>query len=428
MTNTTGSPSAAELGLDVRPLAGHIGAEILGVDVSRPLDPAVAAEIRATLLRWKVVFFRDRDLTQTQHVAFGRQFGDVTPAHPTLPAAFPEHPEILLLDNRQMGGDGGSNDSETNDADGAMGGGLAIESRWHTDVTFVPNPPAGSILRGVVVPPYGGDTQWTNLAVAYQRLSKPIRQMIDGLRAVHHNTLPIARGEMPGALAKTFLGDGIRSIHPMVRVHPETNERVLFVNPGFTSHVVELSRQEGKHLLAMLYEHLSNPEFTVRFRWEPGSVAFWDNRATAHLVPTDIPPGMHRSMQRIALAGDPPSAPTASSPIPWRTPATSRSRHHAPDASSLSANRSSRIRRKPSVQPTVHGPVKDERLALSAMEPRSVPGTSCTTTSASRPMSSPTYAHHCCTLTPSSPAQFTIVAGTLAASSRAAVCSLMSSW
>lgn len=300
MTDTTRSPAATELGLDVRPLAGHIGAEIFGVDLSRPLEPAVVAEVRATWLRWKVVFFRDQDITQDQHIAFGRQFGEVTPAHPTLPVAFPEHPEILLLDNRQLAGDG----------EGQRGpGGPAIESRWHTDVTFMPNPPKGSILRGIVVPPYGGDTQWTNLAVAYERLSEPIRAMIDGLHAVHHNTLPIARGEMPSALAKTFLGDGLRAVHPVVRVHPETDERVLFVNPNFTSHIVELSRQEGRHLLALLYEHLSNPEFTVRFRWQPNSIAFWDNRATAHLVPTDVPPGMHRSMQRITLAGERPVGP-----------------------------------------------------------------------------------------------------------------------
>src|ERR687891_1611542 len=105
-TDTARSPAAAELGLDVRPLAGHIGAEIFGVDLSRPLEPAVLAEIRATWVRWKVVFFRDQDITQEQHIAFGRQFGEVTPAHPTLPAAFPERPEILLLDNRQMAGDG----------------------------------------------------------------------------------------------------------------------------------------------------------------------------------------------------------------------------------------------------------------------------------------------------------------------------------
>ena len=278
-----------DVSFDVRPMAGYIGAEILGVDLRGPLDPRVVAEIRATLLRWKVVFFRDQDLTQEQHVAFGRNFGEVTPAHPTLPAAFPDHPEILLLDNERYAADS-----------------VSIESRWHTDVTFVPNPPMASILRGVVVPPYGGDTQFANIVVAYERLSEPIRDLIDGLHAVHHNVLPLARGEMPAEMAQRFSSTDIRSVHPVVRVHPETGERAIFVNPNFTSHVVELSRKESRHLLEMLYEQISNPEFTCRFRWEPGSIAFWDNRATAHLVPTDIPAGFHRSMQRITLTGDVP--------------------------------------------------------------------------------------------------------------------------
>jgi alpha-ketoglutarate-dependent taurine dioxygenase len=289
VSTTDHTPDTA-LGIDVRPVAGHIGAELHGVDLSRPLDAATVAEIRAALLRWKVVFFRDQHITQAQHIAFGRCFGEVTPAHPTLPAVFPEHPEILLLDNQQY----------------AKIDGLKTESRWHTDVTFVPSPPMASILCGVIIPPYGGDTQWTNLAVAYEKLSPQVQSFIDGLHAVHHNNLPIARGDITTELSNIFASRPIRSVHPVVRVHPETGERVIFVNPNFTSHIVELSRAEGAHVLAMLYEHIANAEFTVRFRWEPGSIAFWDNRATAHLVPTDVPAGMHRAMQRITLAGDLP--------------------------------------------------------------------------------------------------------------------------
>ncbi len=292
---------APRTSLDVQPLSGHTGAEIVGVDLSQPLDPEVVAEIRATLVKWKVIFFRDQQLTQEQHLAFGRQFGEPTPAHPTLPAAFPDHPEILLLDNeafmkREKDGGGGA-------------GGPSIESRWHTDVTFVPNPPMGSILHGVVIPPYGGDTQWTNLVVAYERLSPPLQRLCDELHAVHHNFLPIARGELPGALKKQFQSQDIRSVHPVVRVHPESGEKALFVNPNFTSHIVELSRAEGNHLLALLYEQIASPAYTCRFRWTPGSIAFWDNRATCHLVPTDVPPGERRSMQRITLAGDLPVGP-----------------------------------------------------------------------------------------------------------------------
>jgi taurine dioxygenase len=284
-----------ELGIDVRPVSGHTGAEIHGVDLTAPLDGAMVAAIREALLRWKVVFFRDQFIDQAQHLAFARAFGEPTPAHPTLPAKFPDFPEILLLDN-----DGGKR-GEPGYEDAPN-----IESRWHTDVTFLPNPPMASILRGVVVPPYGGDTQWTNLVVAYERLSAPLRDLCDRLHAVHHNALPIGRGELSSSLRTQFMSRPIRSVHPVVRVHPETGERALFVNPNFTDYVVELSRKEGAHLLALLYEQIADPEFTCRFRWEPGSIAFWDNRATAHLVPTDVPAGMHRSMQRITLAGDLP--------------------------------------------------------------------------------------------------------------------------
>ena len=130
-----------------------------------------------------------------------------------------------------------------------------------------------------------------------------------GLHAVHHNHIPIARGELATEYQNKFQSQDLRAVHPVVRVHPETGEKILFVNPNFTSHIVELSRQESRHLLAMLYEHMTYHEFTTRFRWEPGSVAFWDNRASAHVVPTDIPPGAHRSVQRITLAGDVPVGP-----------------------------------------------------------------------------------------------------------------------
>jgi alpha-ketoglutarate-dependent sulfate ester dioxygenase len=295
MTTTAPVPAisgtdVAEAGLDVRPLSGHIGAEIFGVDLAGDLDPSVVAAIRTTLLRWKVVFFRDQHLSPAQHIAFGGLFGKVTPAHPTLPPTLPDHPEILVLDSLAY----------------AKMDGASVESRWHTDVTFVPNPPMGSILRGVVVPPYGGDTQFANLVVACERLSEPLRQMLRGLHAVHQNVLPLARGELSSETQQLFQAKDLRAVHPVIRVHPETGEEALFVNPNFTSHIVELSRQEGRHLLAMLYEHMFNAAYTARFRWRTDSIAFWDNRATAHLVPTDVPAGMHRSMQRITLAGDIP--------------------------------------------------------------------------------------------------------------------------
>ncbi|MDT3444760.1 TauD/TfdA family dioxygenase [Pseudofrankia sp. BMG5.37] len=270
-------------------MSGHIGAEIFGVDLTQPLEPAAIAEIRATLLRWKVVFFRDQHVTPAQQIAFGRQFGEVTPGHPTLPT-LEGHPEILPLDTRTYLGEGKSD--------------FRVRSLWHTDVTFVLNPPMGSILHGLVIPPYGGDTQWTNLVTAYERLSPSLRDFLDGLHAVHVNQIHLERGDS-SKLSALFAKTPYETIHPVVRVHPETGERALFVNPNFTTRIVELSNTESDRVLGLLYEHLATPEFTVRFRWQPDSIAFWDNRATAHLAPTDYA-GFDRAMHRITIAGDVP--------------------------------------------------------------------------------------------------------------------------
>lgn len=273
--------------LEVLPLSKHTGAEIRGVDLSVDLDDDTVRQIRDALLRWKVVFFHGQDLGRDAHVALGARFGEVAHAHPTLPARFPERPEILVIEKDPL-----------EDAPG----GSAIDHRWHTDVTYVDAPPAGSILRAVRVPPYGADTEWTNLAAAYRALSEPVRTMIDGLTAVHENVLHLVRGE-PTPLMQAFMARRLRALHPVVTVHPETGERILYVNPDYTAYVVELSRRESHHLLACLNEHLCSREFTVRFRWEPGDVAFWDNRATAHVAPNDVPEGYHRVMERITLIG-----------------------------------------------------------------------------------------------------------------------------
>lgn len=278
--------------IEIRPMTTTIGAEISGVDLAEDLEPRTVAEIRAALLRWKVVFFRDQPISRAQHVALGRHFGDVTPAHPTLPAAFPEHPEILLLDNQRTFEKAGTQPN--------------VDNRWHTDVSFSVNPPMGSILRSNVVPPYGGDTQWSNLAVAYETLSHPMRNLLDGLWAVHHNHPPAKSLDEEQGFARTFQTEPLRTRHPVVRVHPETGERVLFVNPLWTSHIADIPLRESDAILTFLYEHLKTPMMTVRFRWEPDSIAFWDNRSTTHIAPIDVPTDVHRSMERITLAGDVP--------------------------------------------------------------------------------------------------------------------------
>ncbi|HUP76667.1 MAG TPA: TauD/TfdA family dioxygenase [Acidimicrobiales bacterium] len=276
--------------VDVVPLSKYTGAEIRGVDLSSELDDATVRRIREALLRWRVVILRGQHLTRDAHVAMGSRFGEVVTAHPTLPARFPERPEILVIEK---------------DPQSEAPGGSAIDHRWHTDVTYVEVPPMGSILRAVQVPAYGADTEWTNLVAAYASLSEPLRSMIDGFTAVHENVLHLVRGE-PTPLMQAFMAKRLTAIHPVVTVHPETGERVLYVNPDYTSHIVELSRRESHHVLACLNEHLASREFTVRLRWEPGDVAFWDNRSTAHVAPNDVPEGHHRVMERITLSGTRP--------------------------------------------------------------------------------------------------------------------------
>ena len=272
--------------IEVVPLSKHTGAELHGVDLSTDLGDGTIRAIRGALLRWKVVFFRGQHLTRDAHVALASRFGEPVPAHPTLPARDPAHPEILVLEK----------DPQSEAPDGS------IDHRWHTDVTYVEEPPMGSILRAVQVPPCGGDTEWTNLAAAYAALSEPLRTMIDGFTAVHENVLHVVRGE-PTPLMRAFMATRLRALHPVVTVHPETGERILYTNPEYTAYIVELSHQESDHLLACLKEHLAGREFTVRFRWEPGDVAFWDNRATSHIAPNDVPEGHHRVMERVTLAG-----------------------------------------------------------------------------------------------------------------------------
>lgn len=277
----------------VRPLTGHIGAEIGGVDLSRPLALEVVEEIRSALLQWKVVFFRDQPLTHNQHVDLARAFGAPTIGHPVF--GFVEgHPQIYSI----------ARDRFATRFEGEPL--IRPWTGWHTDVTAAVNPPAASILRGVVIPPYGGDTFWTNLVEAYAALSAPLRGFVDTLRGIHAFTPPEGlRG------TEDFRDKNTRrpliSEHPLVRVIPENGERALFVSPSFLKRVTGLTPRESQQILELLFEHITRPEFTVRFRWEPGSIAFWDNRTTAHLAPRDIYSlDFDRQLYRITLRGDVP--------------------------------------------------------------------------------------------------------------------------
>jgi taurine dioxygenase len=282
--------------VSVLPQSGWTGAEIRGVDLTAPLSDEQIAEIRAALLKWKVVFFRDQFIDHDDHLRFATAFGAPTPAHPLFDAILdPNYPAIYPIFRDRF-------KARYRTTDGYD------KTRWHADVTAALNPPAASILCAEVIPPYGGDTQWSNTIAAYEGLSAPLRKLADGLRAVHRFSPPdgaTATEDYEGRVSRRPL----LTEHPVVRVHPETGEKALYVNPGFTSHIVDVSPHESRRLLGLFYDELARPEYTVRFKWEPGSIAFWDNRSTVHLAPTDLTLDHDRRLYRVTLVGDVPVGP-----------------------------------------------------------------------------------------------------------------------
>jgi alpha-ketoglutarate-dependent sulfate ester dioxygenase len=293
--------------ITVHPAAGRIGAEIRGVDIAQPLAAAAVTAIQDALDTWKVVFFRGQHLDHAAQIGFGRQFGDLTYAHPHDDAPPDAYPEIYTVDPRRLAqrlGPDGRQEPESARK-------YSYTSGWHSDVTPAVNPPAGSILRADVIPAYGGDTTFTNLAAAYEGLSAPVRAFADTLRAEHRyganwSGLPRTRG----GYSDRFEEKALISHHPVVRVHPRTGERGLFVNPVFTDKILGVSPFESRWILGHLFDELVKPEYTVRFRWEPGSVAFWDNRATAHLGPQDLGHlEVERVLHRVTLIGEVPVGP-----------------------------------------------------------------------------------------------------------------------
>lgn len=279
--------------ITVTPLTLHIGAEIGGVDLSKPLDAATRAAIYDAFLKWKVVFFRDQPLDHAGHVAFARQMGEPTIGHAVFGHVedFPEVYSVAKFRTAQT--------HRTAKMQRAWTG-------WHTDITAALNPPKASILRGVDIPPYGGDTLWTNLGAAYDGLSETMRGFVDGLRGVHRFEAP-AGAAKSDAYAASVERRQMETEHPIVRVHPETGEKILFVSPSFLKTISGLSPRESQGLLELLWDHAVRTEYTVRFKWNPGDIAMWDNRSTAHLAPTDIfESDFDRQLYRVTLVGDTP--------------------------------------------------------------------------------------------------------------------------
>ena len=273
----------------VTPLAGALGAEIRGPQLAQATKEDVA-HIKALLLRYLVIFFPQQEITVDEHIAFGRHFGQLE-GHPNLQSDTALPPEIFELK--------------------ATAGGVADE--WHTDLTFQEHPAIMSILKMVTCPATGGDTMWTSLYAAYDELSEPIKSLCEGLTALH-DALPHNRPD------KTM-------IHPVVRVHPETGCKALYVNEHFTRRLVELSAPESEALLGYLTSWVSNPRFTVRYHWAPNTIGIWDNRCTQHFVLNDFEG--ERVIQRVTVVGDEVQGAEAPRWQPWVRPGrlSASSRH-----------------------------------------------------------------------------------------------------
>ncbi|MFZ2173511.1 MAG: TauD/TfdA family dioxygenase [Rhodococcus sp. (in: high G+C Gram-positive bacteria)] len=299
MTLTTAAPlsAAGDTAIDVRPVAGHIGAEIAGLDLRNALSDQEVEAVRDALHRYKVLFFRDQEIGHAEQIVFSQRFGVVTPSHPYDDEAPEGFPQILAVDSRKYEKRFGKKK-------------YSYDNKWHTDVTALVNPPAGTVLRAHIVPERGGDTQWTNLVAAYEGLPDPLKRLVDELRAEHRSGGRHPQWAEDSSYAKKTRENPLVTQHPVVRVHPVTGERALFVTPGFTSRIIGVSPAQSDRLLDLLFAEVTNPAYTVRFRWQPGSLAFWDNRATAHLAPTDLDHlDVTRVLYRTTLEGDIPVGP-----------------------------------------------------------------------------------------------------------------------
>jgi taurine dioxygenase len=292
-------PSAVDYRrITVEPVTPIIGAEIGNVDLSQPIDPETSAEIREAIRRYRVIFFRDQRLSNDALKAFGRTFGPLTPAHP-IAEGMASDPEIWerAVDEYRV----------RRARNEALPPGR-IPPRdykgWHIDITFIANPNAYSVLYGAQIPSAGGDTLFANLIEAYRGLSAPIQRLLDGLQAVHQTSDYDFGGARKPRRDGRDNGRHV-ALHPLVRVHPETDEKLLFLNPGTITHIVGLKEPESRALIDLLYGELSRPEYQVRLRWRPDTLVVWDNQAVAHAGPIDYAHfDLPRVVRRVTTVGD----------------------------------------------------------------------------------------------------------------------------
>lgn len=272
------------------PVCGALGAEISGISLSDDLPAGVIADIRQALLDHQVIFFRDQQLAPDRQIAFARRFGPLE-EHDFV-VGLPEYPEIIRVVREA--------DEQT----------MNFGGKWHTDVTHQESPALGSVLYALDVPPYGGDTLFANQYLAWDSLSSGMKEMLDGMEAVHSARGPFgpqgrSQSNWKNMQVQTSEKALLEMVHPVVRTHPETGRKGLFVNRTFTIRFSGMTEAESAPLLDYLFEHASREEFTCRFRWTPGAVAFWDNRCVLHYALSDYD-GFRREMHRVAISGDRP--------------------------------------------------------------------------------------------------------------------------
>lgn len=267
----------------VRPLSPTIGAELSEFDLAKPMDAATFSEVHRALLEYKVIFFRDQEITAAEHVAFARRFGDLE-IHPFLPSNT-DFPELVRF----------AKDEET----------VGVENLWHSDVSWRLEPSLGSVLRAIETPTVGGDTLFCDMVAAYNGLSDELKSAIEGRTAIHDFTHSFGFGMDPETLEKKR-AEFPPARHPVVRTHPETGEKILYVNAIFTSHIEDMDADASDALLDTLYRQAAYPELQCRFHWENDSIAFWDNRSTQHYAASDYWP-QRRIMERATIIGDKPS-------------------------------------------------------------------------------------------------------------------------
>jgi len=283
--------------LILRPMAGTLGADIDGVDLARPLDDAVFAAIERAFHEYLVIFFHDQDLTPEQHLAFSRRFGPLSRS-PYI-KHMDDYPDIIAVlkeaDERKIS---------------------TFGNAWHSDFSFLEEPPLGSLLYAREVPRHGGDTLFANMYAAYEALSPGMRRLLDGLEAIHTGR-PYGVGGVAADLAVSrSIGiernkpEADREVaHPVVRLHPATGRKALFVNAIYTTRFQDMTATESKPLLDFLFTHATQPEFTCRLRWRRGDLALWDNRCTMHYAVNDYD-GQRRLMHRTTIKGERPVGPS----------------------------------------------------------------------------------------------------------------------